>query len=119
VKPSDHLAELLLHMLDACQRIERYVLGLDEAGFIASDLHHNAVLRMLEVLGEAAQRIRRHHPELASTHPELPLSSAYQLRNAIAHGYDRVDLPVIWKTVRDELPSLQQQLKALLKTLNG
>jgi len=39
-------------------------------------------------------------------HPELPLSSAYQLRNAVAHGYFRVDFEIIWKTIHRDLPSL-------------
>jgi len=109
----DRLSELLLHMVDACERIERYCAGLDEAGFVADDLRHNAVLRMLEVLGEAAQRVLRRHPEFAAQHPQLPLTSAYQLRNAIAHGYEKVDLSIIWRTVTTDLPPLRQQLLAL------
>lgn len=111
--PLDRLSELLLHMVDACERIERYAAGLDEAGFVADDLRHNAVLRMLEVLGEAAQRVLRGHPEFVRQHPHLPLTSAYQLRNAIAHGYEKVDLAIIWRTVTTDLPPLRQQLLAL------
>jgi uncharacterized protein with HEPN domain len=111
--PLDRLSEWLLHMVDACERIDRYCAGLDEAGFVADDLRHNAVLRMLEVLGEAAQRVLRGHPEFVTQNPHLPLTSAYQLRNAIAHGYEKVDLTIIWRTVMVDLPLLRQQLLAL------
>jgi uncharacterized protein with HEPN domain len=71
----------------------------------------DAVIRNLEVLGEASHNIERHYPAFASTHPELPLAYAYQMRNAVAHGYFKVDLPIVWKTIQRELPGLQSQVR--------
>jgi uncharacterized protein with HEPN domain len=45
-------------------------------------------------------------------HPELPLASAYQMRNAIAHGYFKVDFEIIWKTIHSELPGLYAQIRS-------
>lgn len=54
------------------------------------------MIRNLEVIGEASRNIERHFPEFAATHPELPLASAYEMRNALAHGYFTIDLSIVW-----------------------
>ena len=50
------------------------------------------MIRNFEVIGEASNNIEKHYPEFVVEHPELPLASAYQMRNAVAHGYFKVDL---------------------------
>jgi uncharacterized protein with HEPN domain len=50
------------------------------------------VIRNFEIIGEASRNIERNCPEFAAAHPELPLIVAYEMRNALAHGYFRVDL---------------------------
>ncbi|CAG9187213.1 HepT-like ribonuclease domain-containing protein [Cupriavidus pinatubonensis] len=52
----------------------------------------DAVIRNIEIIGEASHNIESHHPDFAAAHPELPLAFAYQMRNAVAHGYFKVDL---------------------------
>lgn len=51
-----------------------------------------AVIRNLEIIDEACNNIEKHCPDFAADHPELPLSFAYQVRNALAYGYFKVDL---------------------------
>ena len=70
----------------------------------------DAVIRNLEVIGEAYRNIERRYPDFAETHPELPLSFAYEMRNALAHGYFEVDLEIVWKTVEQDLPELEQRV---------
>lgn len=74
----------------------------------------DAVIRNLEVLGEASHNIEKHHPAFAASHAELPLAFAYQMRNALAHGYFTVDLEIVWRTVQRDLPRLLPQVQALL-----
>lgn len=57
------------------------------------------------------------HPEFAAEHPELPLAFAYQMRNAVAHGYFKVDLEIVWKTIHNDLPGLYEQIKKVLGDL--
>jgi uncharacterized protein with HEPN domain len=62
--------------------------------------------------------IEKHHPEFPAMHPELPLAFAYQMCNAVAHGYFKVDLGIVWKTIRLDLPGfciLVQNATASLK----
>jgi uncharacterized protein with HEPN domain len=65
-----------------------------------------------DLIGEATNNIERHHPEFVAVHPELPLASAYQMRNAVAHGYFKVDVEIVWRTVCDDLPDLYKAVKA-------
>jgi uncharacterized protein with HEPN domain len=60
---------------------------MDEVTFLASKLVQDAVIRNFEIIGEASNNIEKRFPEFVASHPELPLSSAYQMRNAVAHGY--------------------------------
>jgi len=62
--------------------------------------------------GEASNNIEKRFPGLVRAHPELPFSSAYQMRNAISHGYFKVDLEIIWRTICRDLPDLYERLKA-------
>jgi uncharacterized protein with HEPN domain len=71
----------------------------------------DAVIRNLEILGEASNNILKHYPEFAAQHPELPLAFACQMRNAVAHGYFKVDYDIVWQTIHAELPALFLQVQ--------
>ncbi|CBL46656.1 Conserved hypothetical protein [gamma proteobacterium HdN1] len=113
------LAEYLSHILEAIDRIYRYTKDMDESAFANNPLVQDAVIRNLEIIGEASHNIEKRYATFAASHPELPLSSAYQMRNAVAHGYFKVDLEIVWRTIQRELPSLHEQVKALLAGVRG
>lgn len=107
------LADYLAHIVQAIERIERYTDDLDEVAFLESELVQDAVIRNFEVIGEASRNIERHHPDFAAAHPELPLAVAYEMRNALAHGYFKVDLGIVWRTIKKDLPHLLQLVRSL------
>ncbi|MGN6669390.1 MAG: HepT-like ribonuclease domain-containing protein [Trinickia sp.] len=111
------MADYLDHILEAIRRINRYTAGIDEVAFAGNEMVQDAVIRNFEIIGEASNNIEKHHPEFAASHPELPLAAAYQMRNAVAHGYSKVDLQIVWRTIRKELPRFFQQVERLLKEL--
>jgi uncharacterized protein with HEPN domain len=74
-------------------------------------LVQDAVIRNLEILGEASHNIETRYPAFAAAPPELPLVAAYQMRNAVAHGYFKVDWGIVWNTVHGDLPNLRQQVQ--------
>jgi uncharacterized protein with HEPN domain len=100
------LDDYLAHILEAIERIEEYVSDLDEAGFLGNKLVQDAVIRNFEIIGEASNNIEKYHPEFSAAHPELPFAAAYQMRNAVAHGYFKVDFEIVWKTICNDLPGL-------------
>lgn len=83
-------ADYLEHILQAIDRIESYTQDLSEQAFLDSGITQDAVIRNFEVIGEAGRNLERHCPEFVAAHPELPLVSAYEMRNALAHGYFQV-----------------------------
>lgn len=109
------LQDYLRHILLAIKRIQEYCSDVDELGFLKSQLIQDAVIRNFEVIGEASKNIERSFPEYAAAHPELPLMIAYEMRNALAHGYFKVDLPIIWKTIEINLPVLEDQIAQLIE----
>ena len=77
----------------------------------------DAVIRNLEIIGEASNNIEKFYPEFAAANSELPLAFAYQMRNAVAHGYFKVDLEVVWKTIHADLPALYQLVEKAVRSL--
>ena len=104
------LPDYLHHILEAIERIEEYVSELDEMAFLGNKLVQDAVIRNFEVIGEASNNIEKRFPEFVAAHPELPLASAYQMRNAVAHGYFQVDFEILWKTIQRDLPGLHTKV---------
>jgi uncharacterized protein with HEPN domain len=85
--------------------------------FLENSMVQDAVVRNLEIIGEASNNTARHYPALAAAHQELPLAYAYQMRNAVAHGYFEVDLEIAWKTIHNDLPGLYRQVQQALEGL--
>lgn len=111
------LSDYLNHILEAIERIDRYTEDVDEVAFLQDEMTQDAVIRNFEVIGEASHNIDDHYPEFSAKHPELPLAFAYQMRNAVAHGYFKVDLEIVWKTIHKDLPRLYEQVQGVTKDL--
>lgn len=106
--------DYLGHILQAVERIEVYTNDMDEAGFLQNAMVQDAVIRNIEIIGEAARNIDRHHPEFAAQHPDIPWGDVYLMRNRVSHGYFSVDLEVVWKTVERDIPELGLKIENVL-----
>jgi len=112
--------DYLDHMLDAIERIERYVADVvDVDDFKRRTIVHDAVVRNLEIIGEAARNVRNADPEFVATHATIPWAAMSGMRNRITHGYFDIDLGVVWQTVRGDIPRLRVQIEALVRSLDG
>ncbi|AVM72949.1 HepT-like ribonuclease domain-containing protein [Magnetospirillum gryphiswaldense] len=98
-------------MLEAIDRIESYVDGMNTAQFVADSRTQDAVIRNLEILGEASKRIPF---DIIQRHPELPWSRIGDMRNILVHEYHSVDPEIILDAARNDLPPLVAPLKTLL-----
>lgn len=114
---TQRLRDYLDHILLAIQRIEIYTKDANKPGFLQNVMVQDAVIRNLEVIGEASHNIEQRFPDFAAVHPELPLAFAYQMRNAVAHGYFKVDLEIVWNTIENDLPRLHSQVEEILRKL--
>ncbi len=75
------------------------------------------IVQLVLSAGEACNSLEKRYPSFVADHPELPLSSAYQMRNAVAHGYFKIDFEIIWKTIHGELPALHKQIRGILAAI--
>ena len=106
-------ADYLQHMAQAIDNIQTYTAGMDAASFKADRKTQDAVIRNLEIIGEACNNVGKNDPAFAQAHPAMPWGFAYEMRNALAHGYFKVDLDIVWATVTSDLPGLKAQLSSL------
>jgi uncharacterized protein with HEPN domain len=97
-------------MIGFAKRVLAYADGFDQAGFAANGLNYDATLRNLELIGEAAS----HVPDLVrAAHPQIPWRLVIATRNRLIHGYLGIDNDVLWSIIRDDIPALLEQLRAL------
>ena len=111
------LHDYLSHIVQAIKRIQHYTEDVDEVGFLQNELVQDAVIRNIEIIGEASHNIEKYFIEFSRLHPELPLVFAYEMRNAVAHGYFKVDFEIVWKTIQKDLPALEQEIQTILQQL--
>lgn len=114
-KPAFELNDFLSHILEAIQRIEEYTSSFTYEEFCQSTRDQDAVIRNFEVIGEASRNIEKCFPDFVAAHPELPIRSAYDMRNALSHGYFGVDLVIVWQAIQGDLALLKRNLLAVLK----
>ena len=113
VKPaSERDAALLLDMLIAARDATGFLVGVDETTFMDSRLHQNAVIRSLEVIGEAAGKVSE---GFRFAHSEIAWREITGMRHRLIHGYADVRLDVVWEVVQDQLPALVTALEPLLR----
>lgn len=103
--------DYLGHILQAIERIDRYTSDLDEAGFLQSDLVQDAVIRNIEIIGEASNNVQRVNAEFAANHSEIPWEVMYGMRNRVSHAYHKVDMEVVWRTIQNDLPGLYKLIQ--------
>jgi len=103
-------ADYLNHVLGAISSIESYTVD-GEAAFMRDRRTQDAVIRNLEVIGEAVNKLS---PDLQAAHPEIPWADIVGMRNRLIHGYLTVDLNIVWSTVKQVLPSFRTKITELL-----
>jgi uncharacterized protein with HEPN domain len=103
----------LAHMLESIEKIERFTAdGKDR--FSRDAMVQDAVLRNLEVIGEAAKRLDE---PFRSAHPGIPWRALAGLRDVLIHQYEGVDIEQVWAIIENELPALRRAIAAMLPPL--
>ena len=110
MSPEQKVEAYLRHMRDAAIEIDEFTADGKDA-FLESRLIQAAVVRNLEVIGEAA----KHVPEaVRDSHPEIPWQAMAGMRDMLIHAYHRVDIELVWRTVDEALPGVRERLEAFL-----
>jgi uncharacterized protein with HEPN domain len=120
MKHPERAENYLEHIAQAIQRATQYIERLvSVSAFRQSQRDQDAVIRNIEIIGEAARQIQQHAPEFVTAHPELPWIEMRGMRNKMIHDYFDVDVHVVWGTVKNDLPRLKQQIEDLLNKQRG
>lgn len=98
-------------MLEAIDRIERYMAGLTYEMLLEDERTADAVTRNVGVIGEAAARVPA---EIQERYPDLPWAAIRGMRNVVIHEYPSVDLEIVWRTVVEDLPGLKLRVEEIL-----
>jgi uncharacterized protein with HEPN domain len=104
------------HMLDAVARLNRHAEGVDRDAFLADEMIQDAIIRQLEILGEAAGRVSR---DTCARYAAVPWTEITGLRHRLIHDYLGVDLPLIWRVVQVEIPRVIGSIESMLGDLTG
>ncbi len=102
---------LIADMLESISRIHRYVAGMDYDAFLEDERTCDAVVRNVEIIGEASKQVPE---DFKSAHPTLPWQQMAGMRNRIVHDYAGVDLAIVWDVVQHALPKLEAELQVLI-----
>lgn len=97
-------------ILKAINKIQRFIKGMTLNQFKKNELVIDAVVRNLEVIGEASKSIPTAVKRL---HPDIPWEHMNGMRNILIHEYFGVDVKIVWHTAKKSLPALQKQLQNL------
>ena len=103
-------------MIGFAGKVIGYTDGLTQEKLVADELRYDAVLRNLELIGEAATHIP---DKVREAHPDIPWRAIVGLRNRLAHGYLDISDRVIWTTIQEAVPGLVPSLRSLLNAAGG
>ena len=109
MQPDDQ--SLILDMLIAARQASGYVRHVTLPDFYASEVLQDAVIRQMQIVGEAASQVSL---ALREAHPEIPWNEIVAMRHRLVHDYRRINRDIVWATVHDALPGLIAALEALV-----
>jgi uncharacterized protein with HEPN domain len=107
---------LFLDMLIAARKIRQFIQGVSQERFQANDMMQSAILREIQVIGEAARMITE---EAKAERKEVPWHALAGMRNRIVHAYFSIDLQIVWDTATQDMPALIEGLERILSDDSG
>lgn len=100
----------LNHIIESIEKIESYILGASEERFLQNPMMQDAVIRQLEIIGEATKNLDKSTREKQT---EIPWADMAKTREFLSHHYFSIDLDVVWQTIKEDLPPLKNLLSIL------
>jgi uncharacterized protein with HEPN domain len=107
---------LLFDIYQSVEKIEEFTRDISFDQLMADERTKDAILRNLQVIGEASKNLPEH---VITHHPEVDWSGLAGVRDIVTHRYFRVDWNLLWISIREELPALKKQIRNLMKMDKG
>jgi len=108
----DSTIDLLEHIQTELKFIAKAIKNLSLEDFIRDEVLKRAVIRSIEIIGEASKKI---NPDFKAQHPHVEWKQAARMRDKLIHDYAGVDYALVWDTMKDELPEFEFQIDNLIK----
>lgn len=102
----------LIHILESVRAIERHVRGHSNAGFSKNVMLQDAVIRRIEIIGEAVKNLPS---DFKKKYPKVEWREIAGMRDKLIHEYFGVNLNVVWRTIKKDIPGLKKQISELLE----
>jgi len=107
-KPDLYIADIL----KSVNKIEEYTKRINEEEFNKNTLIQDAILRRLEIIGEAVKNLPQ---EFKEQYTDIPWDRIAGMRNIVAHEYFGVNLKRVWKTIKDDIPELKEKIHRIIQ----
>ncbi len=107
--------DYIVDILSSIQDIEEFVKGMDFDEFVKDRKTINAVIRSLEVMGEAVKKIP---DEIRERYPEIPWKYIAGMRDKLIHEYHGVDLEIVWEVIKSEIPPIKPIFEKMLSEID-
>ncbi len=101
----------LTDIIQAARQIQEFIQGINKTQFENSSLVQSAVIRQIEIMGEAAKRLSE---KFRLEHPEIPWKRIAGMRDILIHAYDHVDIDEVWNVVETSIPALLKQIETVI-----
>ena len=101
----------LQHILDSISKIEKYTLSMDFEKFSSNSMAQDAVVRQIEIIGEAAKNLS---DKIKSKEDDIPWRDIVGMRDKLIHHYFGTDSNSVWKTVEEDIPKLKESVNKIL-----
>ena len=111
--PRPHKEDALRDICDSAEATVRYIFGVTFDELLQNVVLQDALIRRLEIIGEATKRFSQCAPELRAAHQEIPWKDMAGMRDVLIHAYDVVDLEEVWRVETEVIPNILPHLRAL------
>ena len=103
-------------IFESITRIESFSKGLSKERFEKDELRQSAIVRQLEIIGEAVKNLPN---SFRKKYPKVRWEGVAGFRDVLTHGYFRVDLNLVWKIMQEDLPDLKEEILKIKKDLEA
>ena len=100
------------HILDCIRKIKEFSYGLTINDFKTNELVQDAIIRNIEIIGEASKKVSS---DTKQTYFQIPWKEISGMRDKLIHDYFGIDAEVVWKTIKEDIPSLEEYITHILK----